>query len=601
MRSFDPRPWQSECSELALKTFEQRHLVFTGCVSVGAGKTTLGAWLAAQMLRLRWIKRIIVVAPDDTIKRGWVRTFIELFGITIREMDGNSNIELRIPDDEQGYATTYASIHANPMAHRKRCGEVSTFVLLDELHHLGLHAEGATQWAKKCVEAFEGAAKHVLVLTGTPRDGERMPFVAYKEEEDGTLIPCLTPPHGYTYSYGQAVADKIVRRTEFRFIDVDGHVTVIDKENEDIVFKGAASISERKSPARNALERSALGIDGMVGEEDDGKAADHILERGIYELGNIKRSHPRAAGLIVCSRKVQARSIKKLLEYRGQTACIIYGEPGHDDRKIIERFAQREHGKENHCDWIISIQMFAEGADANRLRVCCFLTPITAELTLEQIRGRVVRIDWRRPDSPEGEEVPKDTPDPKPGECIFICLDKPEYRKYAADVEKEVRAAIKAKPADTTSKPPTPRDLDRIVENIDTRETGAIVGQLHADEEIIIPFDAFRTARPDTRMTLEDAIAFSQFRHSKAEPQQQQERSVAEKKAMLNAEIAELASRAGHIWKFRNPGSKSPWSEVQVWVTKQACGKWVEQQAMTVEQLIRKRDAFLEYIRGAAA
>src|SRR5690606_34764837 len=136
--------------------------------------------------------------------------------------------------------------------------------------------------------------------------------------------------------------------------------------------------------------------------------------------------------------------------------CIVYGEKGYDDRNIIERFAHRKKGKENNCDWIIAIQMVSEGVDVSRLRVCCFLSVITAELTLEQIRGRVVRTDWRRGDNHSGEEVPPDAVDPRPGECIFISLDKPELRSYAADVEKEVRAAIEEKENHPASECPSP-------------------------------------------------------------------------------------------------------------------------------------------------
>src|SRR5690606_39397029 len=90
------------------------------------------------------------------------------------------------------------------------------------------------------------------------------------------------------------------------------------------------------------------------------------------------------------------------------------------------------------------VGMVTEGVNIPRLQGCCYLTTITATLTLDQILGRGVRVDWQSDDNKGGEPQEFDEIGQMilPGEAFFYCLDKPELKKWAGDVEKEIEAYL---------------------------------------------------------------------------------------------------------------------------------------------------------------
>ena len=83
-----------------------------------------------------------------------------------------------------------------------------TLVILDEIHHGG----DALSWGDGIREAFEPATRR-LALTGTPfrSDTAPIPFVDYAEDEDGIR----RSQADYTYGYGSALADGVVRPVMF--------------------------------------------------------------------------------------------------------------------------------------------------------------------------------------------------------------------------------------------------------------------------------------------------------------------------------------------------------------------------------------------------
>src|SRR5699024_11692739 len=81
-------------------------------------------------------------------------------------------------------------------------------VILDEIHHGG----DALSWGDAVREACEPAVSR-LSLTGTPfrSDDNPIPFVEYERRPDGTMLSRAD----YSYGYGQALRDNVVRPVLF--------------------------------------------------------------------------------------------------------------------------------------------------------------------------------------------------------------------------------------------------------------------------------------------------------------------------------------------------------------------------------------------------
>src|SRR5690606_24769940 len=105
---------------------------------------------------------------------------------------------------------------AATLALRVRCERFKTLVILDEIHHAG----DSLTWGDAVREAFDPATRR-LALTGTPfrSDTSPIPFVTYAPDVDG--VPRSVAD--YSYGYGPALADGVVRPVLFMAYSGDMH------------------------------------------------------------------------------------------------------------------------------------------------------------------------------------------------------------------------------------------------------------------------------------------------------------------------------------------------------------------------------------------
>ena len=95
------------------------------------------------------------------------------------------------------------------MLHRRRTEAARTLVILDEIHHGG----DALSWGDGVREAFEPATRR-LALTGTPfrSDTSADPV---RRPTPRTATGSAVRAADYTYGYGEALADGVVRPVMF--------------------------------------------------------------------------------------------------------------------------------------------------------------------------------------------------------------------------------------------------------------------------------------------------------------------------------------------------------------------------------------------------
>ncbi|MDP4706957.1 MAG: helicase-related protein, partial [Cyanobium sp. MAG_237] len=106
-------------------------------------------------------------------------------------------------------------------------------------------------------------------------------------------------------------------------------------------------------------------------------------------LERVRAHHPEAGGLVIARDIAHARRITGLLEEEGDRVHLVHSQ----DPEASVRLAAFQAGE---ADWLVSIDMCAEGFDAPRLRVVAYLTTVVTRSRFVQAITRAVRMDGQR-------------------------------------------------------------------------------------------------------------------------------------------------------------------------------------------------------------
>ncbi len=211
-----------------------------------------------------------VVAPTEHLKKQWAEAAARI-GI---KLDPEYSAG-PLGREYHGVAITYAGVGVRPMLHRNRIEQRKTLVILDEIHHAG----DSKSWGEACLEAFEPATRR-LALTGTPfrSDTNPIPFVTYEEGNDGIRRSSAD----YTYGYGNALADGVVRPVIF--LSYSGNMRWRTKAGDEIAARlGEPMTKDAVSQAwRTALDPRGDWMPNVL------RAADQRLtevRKGIPDAG----------------------------------------------------------------------------------------------------------------------------------------------------------------------------------------------------------------------------------------------------------------------------------------------------------------------------
>ncbi|MGI9155059.1 MAG: DEAD/DEAH box helicase [Marmoricola sp.] len=339
---------------------------FLAVATPGAGKTTFALTVAAELLGRRVIDRVTVVAPTEHLKTQWAdaagRVGIPL-DPTYAGRAGKTS------QDYVGVALTYAGVAANPLAHRIRTERFKTLVILDEVHHAG----DALSWGEAVREAFEPARRR-LGLTGTPfrSDVNPIPFVRYARGPDGVERSSAD----YTYGYGHALADHVVRPV--LFLAYSGAMSWRTRAGDEI----SAQLGE---PLTKDLTAQAL----RTALDPSGSWIPAVLAAADRRLSEVRRHMPDAGGLVIATDQESARAYAKVLaSVAGEKPVVVLSDEKAASKKIAE-FAAGE------ARWMVAVRMVSEGVDIPRLAVGVYATSIGTPLFFAQAVGRFVRARAR--------------------------------------------------------------------------------------------------------------------------------------------------------------------------------------------------------------
>ncbi|MBP2334528.1 DEAD/DEAH box helicase [Saccharothrix coeruleofusca] len=336
---------------------------FLAVATPGAGKTTFGLRVAAELLADRTVEAVTVVTPTEHLKHQWAKAAAEA-GIAIDSNFRNTNAVTS--RDYHGVAVTYAQVAAHPTLHRVRTENRKTLVLLDEVHHGG----DAKSWGDAIREAFTPAVRR-LCLTGTPfrSDDSPIPFITYEPGPDGA--PRSRADHAY--GYADALRDGVVRPVIF--LAYSGEASWRTSAGEEFTARLGEPLTQEQTARawRTALDPTGEWIPSVL------KAADLRLSQ--LRANGI----PDAGGLVIATDQTTAKAYAEILKRTtGHDATLVLS----DDPKASGRIAEFSASNER---WLIAVRMVSEGVDVPRLAVGVYATSASTPLFFAQAIGRFVR------------------------------------------------------------------------------------------------------------------------------------------------------------------------------------------------------------------
>ncbi len=423
------RPWQSQALDaLTLKDGPD----FLAVATPGAGKTTFALTAAVQDLGEFPGRRVVVVAPTQHLKHQWAESAAR-FGLHL-EPEWSSR-DGALPADMHGIVTTYQQVSTSAAALAPLAR--GAFVVFDEIHH----AADDRSWGGAVLHAFEHAARR-LSLSGTPfrSDTSAIPFVDYHLDEARS---------DYEYGYGEALADSGVVRPVY-FPRINGFMEWVAPSGETVA---ATFEDELPRELANQRLRTALSLEG--------EWLPTVLDQAHERLGELRRSHPEAGGLIIATDQTHAQEIAELMLRRHGVRAVVAvsDDPGASDK--IAGFSRSDQ------PWIIAVRMVSEGVDIPRLRIAVFATTTTTELFFRQAVGRIVR--WTR-------GVPRQ-------KAYFFLPDDPRLRHFAATFTEQRRHSLRKRADAEPSAVPDEPELDAVDQGDDEQMSlFAVIGSVALGE-----------------------------------------------------------------------------------------------------------------------
>lgn len=339
----------------------------------GAGKTLFALMIAHEELSTGKADQILIVVPTDSLRDQWA---IEAAPVGIN-LSTNYDARFDLAADYHGVITTYQTIAErdnSPKSLQRYTAKKRTLIILDEVHHVG----ETLAWSNALANVGAPCYRRLLV-TGTPfrSDRHRIPYVSYRENEDGGL----TCKPDYEYGYGHAVRDGVVRHVYFQTFDGDVSWFTPDGELVNATFQDELPSEQDAIRLRHALDHR-------------GQWLVTVLQEANKTLDSMRTDDPRAAGLVVAKDIAHAREIARLLDViTGEHPILVTSKPeenfptNESPNDIIDEF-RYSTGK-----WIVAVKMISEGVDIKRLRIGVWATNITTELFFRQVVGRIVRMD----------------------------------------------------------------------------------------------------------------------------------------------------------------------------------------------------------------
>ena len=356
----------------------------------GAGKT-LGALFSFQAMQKEGrLTKLLVFCHRTSIAQQWHQAANRL-GLNLE--DWSPSVEQASKQKHaDGWLVTYqgAGRQLETLAAELRGWRAEeVLAIADEAHHLGVdpdEPEGPA-WGKTFLD-LSNKSRLRLGLTGTPFRADNLAFCAARKvrvENGGELVEQISPD--LCVEPRELIAAGDVRPLVFHF--QDGWVEHSPEGQPDRDVSPLSAEQRESWRARNL--RRAIRLSGR------GSIAGEVLQKARKQLTKLRSKHADAAGLVIARDIDHAEEITRALESKGDRVDLVHSQ----DNQASSRLAAFQSGD---SDWLVSIDMCAEGFDAPRLRVVAYLTTVVTRSRFLQGITRAVRISAEQAKS---EEIPR--------------------------------------------------------------------------------------------------------------------------------------------------------------------------------------------------
>ena len=374
--SIQPRQWQQHLITLLRRRLLLKRdpdvLVFAG---PGAGKT-LGALLGFQRLREEGrLDRFIVFCHRTSILHQWQKAALRL-GLVLQAWPCHHDQFM----EADGLLLTYQAagrqkqqvLQTLDQLPKQRC-----LAIADEAHHLGVDPEDPEtgSWGPTFLDLTDSFRLR-LGLTGTPFRADNLGFCAARRMKttlNGREVEQICPD--LCVEPRELIAAGDVRPLEFRFQDGWVEHSRAGQPDRDV---SPLSAEQRESWRARNLRRA-------VHLADSSSISQQVLLRAQRKLSELRHKHGDAAGLVIARDIDHAEAIARLLREDGQLVELVHSQ----SPLATQRLNAFQQGQ---AQWLVSIDMCAEGFDAPRLRVVVYLTTVVTRSRFVQGITRAVRM-----------------------------------------------------------------------------------------------------------------------------------------------------------------------------------------------------------------
>ena len=351
-----PHEWQRHAIDCYLSQVPKN---FLACVCPGAGKTVFAAFVTHALLRLAFVRQVVVVVHSDHLRSQWIEEFGKLHLILDTEVKRAGSQGFL---EKDGFVLTYQQLSAPGMAervHRVVQGDRRTLVILEECHHM---AESKS-WGDAVRVAMRQVWKRLL-LSGTPfrHDEAAIPYVKYRDRIGQA---------DFTYGYDEALSAGIV--APIYFPSYGGSTRWRMGEQE---FSATFEDTLSKTAAAHQLNTAIVNENWIK----------TVLQDAHDRLQNLRCFHAAAGGLVIAKDQAHARWIAEVLTQIVGVSPVLVISDIEASQAAIGAF------RTSHDPWMVAVKMVSEGVDIPRLRVGVYATNTRTELFFRQVVGRLIRV-----------------------------------------------------------------------------------------------------------------------------------------------------------------------------------------------------------------
>jgi len=383
------RRWQAAALDAIRLAWREPDSNPLACGCPGSGKTLLGTTAAKLGIDDYGHGLVLAISPSVNVKENW-KTGFEDIGLLPNAKVSNETLKGRrdygesLIGDFNTICITYAQLAKEPALFAEMMRRYNGMVIADEPHHAD-----ENETFGRALNLVAEAASRRLALTGTPFNtrGRSLSMVPSVEDvvSGGSRIRRAIPT--YSYSYGDAISEKVCRPVEFITVMGRGQVTYRSLLNQitwdRVVDLAKANKTDRLSPLL----------------DPDGDFMLEMLETGIKTLLDIQKTDNRAGLLIAVADTTEGRDVSRVLRHllaaNNAWSHLTVAEVFHDTPGAHDRLTQLRHDR---TDIVIAVRMISEGVDIPRLRVGVYATNYLTRLFLIQLIGRFIRWEARLDD-----------------------------------------------------------------------------------------------------------------------------------------------------------------------------------------------------------